>query len=115
MRRPQDVVPWLQLEPAQDVACFDFRRESAHGLERRVAGNDDLRRVNALAKQVFPVISVIRQQNIADMVDYDTVALLRHAAVPRPKPGFHVKNLDTTMRRRQYPEASIGIAENHQG
>ena len=115
MRRHQDVVLRLQLEPLQDVARLDLGREGPHGLEGGIAGDDDLRWMDAFAQQVLAVIAVVRQQDVADVIDQDAVALFRHAAVPCPQSRFHVENLDAAMRRRQHAEAAIGVAQDQQG
>ena len=101
----------LQPEPGQNVAGFNLGCEGAHCLERGISRNDYLRGVNAFAQQILAVIPIVRQQDAADMIDQDAVALFRHTAVPCPQPGFHVENLDAAMRRRKHAQTAIGISD----
>ena len=79
-----------------------------------VAGDDDLRRVDALAQQILAMVPVVRQQDVADVIDQDAVALLGHAAVPCPQSGLHMEDLDAAMRRRKHAEPAIGVAKDQQ-
>ncbi len=114
MRRHQDVIFRLQVRAGENVAGFDLGSESAHRLERRISGHDDLRGVNSLAQQILAVIAVVRQQNVADVIDQDSVALFRHSPIPCPQARFHMEYLDAAMGRRKHAEAAIGIAQDQQ-
>ena len=61
MRGHQNVVLRLKTQAFQDIAVLDLRRKGTHRLECRVAGDDDLRGMNALAQQVLAVVAVVGQ------------------------------------------------------
>ena len=88
-----------------------------NGIDDGVAGDGYPGLRDALAEQYLPGPGGRREKVIGNMVGEDAVDLLRHAAVVRAQPGFHVADLDTQLGGRQGPgQDAVGIPlDDHDG
>ena len=104
----------LKLQTGQDIAGLDLRRKGTHGFEGRVARDDDLRRVDSLAKQVLAMVLIVWQQDVTDVVDQDAIALFRHPPVPGAQSCLHVEDLDAPMSRGKHGQSAVCVAQHQQ-